>query len=149
MARFTYTKTVEHYSFNPPQMISEAEYNELKTKILRNPQAPIIDESAEQKSHDNLSTILMIGVVVLVIGLFGMFAFDDPQWWGVLLTILSTFGVLHPIINMGQMESSKNRLKAEQDRILFYRELKEMIRKSNSHKEFCIFYQFKYGHFYK
>ena len=147
MARFTYTKTVEHYSFSPPQMISEAEYNELKTKILRNPQAPIIDESAEQKSHDNLSTILMIGVVFLVIGLFGMFAFDEPQWWGVLLTILSTFGVLHPIINMGQMESSKNKLRAEQDRILFYRDLKEIIQKSRSYQEFRILYQLKYGLF--
>jgi hypothetical protein len=148
MARFTYTKTVEHYSFNPPTSISEEEFNVLKIKIMKNPEAPLTNENAQQKSHDNLSTILLIGVVFLVTGLFGMFAFDEPQWWGVLLTILSTFGVLHPAINMGQMESSKNRLKAEQDRILFYRELKEMIRKSNSHKEFCVFYQFKYGHFF-
>ena len=147
MARFTYTKTVEHYSFNPPQIISEAEYNDLKTKILRNPQAPIIDESAEQKSYDKLTTVLMIGVLVLVIGLFGMFAFDEPKWWGVLLTILSIFGVLHPIVNMGQLESSKNKLRAEQDRILFYRDLKEIIQKSRSYQEFRILYQLKYGLF--
>jgi hypothetical protein len=147
MARFNYTKTVEHYSFNPPQMISEVEYNQLKTKILQNPDATLIDEQAEQKSHDNLSTVLMIGVLVLVIGLFGMFAFDEPKWWGVLLTILSIFGVLHPIVNMGQLESSKNKLRAEQDRILFYRDLKEIIQKSRSYQEFRILYQLKYGLF--
>lgn len=147
MARFNYTKTVEHYSFNTPQMISEVEYNQLKTKILQNPDATLIDEQAEQKSHDNLSTVLMIGVLVLVIGLFGMFAFDEPKWWGVLLTILSIFGVLHPIVNMGQLESSKNKLRAEQDRILFYRDLKEIIQKSRSYQEFRILYQLKYGLF--
>lgn len=145
MARFTYTKTVEQYSFNPPQMISEVEYNKFRTKILGNPEEPLIDEKDEQNSHDNLSTILMIGIVLLVIGLFGMFAFEEPKWWGVLLTILSTFGVLHPIVNMGQLESSKNKLRAEQNRIAFYRDLKEIIRKSNSYKDFCITYHIKYN----
>ena len=148
MARFNYTKTVEHYSFNPPQMISEVEYNQLKTKILQNPDATLIDEQAEQKSHDKLTTVLIIGVLVLVIGLFGMFAFKEPKWWGVLLTILSIFGVLHPIVNMGQLESSKNKLRAEQNRILFYCDLKDIIQKSRSYQEFRILYLLKYGLFY-
>lgn len=147
MARFTYTKTVEHYSFNPPQMISEVEYNQIKTKILQNPDASLIDEQAEEKSHDKLTTVLMIGVIILVIGLFGMFAFEEPKWWGVLLTILSTFGVIHPIVNMGQLESSKNKLRAEQNRILFYRDLKEMIGASKSYHEFCRTYHLKYGRY--
>jgi len=148
MARFTYTKTVEHYSFNPPTSISEEEYNLLKIKILRNPDAPLIDEEAQQKSHDKLTTILMAGIVVLIIGLIGMFAFEEPKWWGVLLTILSVFGVLHPIVNMGQLESSKNRVKAEQERINYFRNLKDMIQKSKSYSDFYIAYHLKYGLFY-
>jgi hypothetical protein len=148
MARFTYTKTVEHYSFNPPTSISEEEYNLLKLKIMINPDASLIDEEAQQKSHDKLTTILMVGIVFLIIGLIGMFAFEEPKWWGVLLTIISTFGVLHPIVNMGQLESSKNLLKAEQARINYFRNLKDLVQNSKSYTDFHIAYQLRYGRFY-
>jgi hypothetical protein len=148
MARFTYTKTIESYTFNPPKYISVEEFNQIKLQIRRNPDAPLIDENTVQNSHEKLTTILTFGVIALVIGLFGMFAFDTPQWWGVLLTILSVFGVLHPIVNMGQLESSRNQVAAEQQRINFYRELKNMIQTSQSYPEFCISYHLKYGRFY-
>lgn len=78
-----------------------------------------MDEKAVQNSHEKLTTILIFGTIALIIGVFGMFAFDSPQWWGVLLTIISVFGVLHPIVNMGQLESSRNRLEAEPKKFVF------------------------------
>jgi hypothetical protein len=77
-----------------------------------------------------------------------MFAFEEPKWWGVLLTIISTFGVLHPIVNMGQLESSKNLLKAEQARINYFRNLKDLVQNSKSYTDFHIAYQLRYGRFY-
>ena len=147
MARFTYTKTVESYTFNPPTSISEEEFNQFKLQIRRNPDVALIDENAVQNSHDKLTTILLFGVIALAIGLFGMFGFESPQWWGVILTLLSVFGVLHPIVNMGQLDSSRNRVAAEQKRINYYRGLKDMIQKSQSYQEFCISYHLKYGRF--
>ena len=145
MARFTYTKTVEYYNFTPPKSISEEEFKAYKTQINRNPNAPLMDEKAVQNSHEKLTTVLIFGIIALVIGLFGMFAFDSPQWWGVLLTLISVFGVLHPIVKMGQLESSRNRLEAEPKKIRFYRELKEMIKKSKTYQEFIIKYIIQYG----
>jgi hypothetical protein len=145
MARFTYSKTVENYSFNPPTMISEQEFNQLKSQIRQNPNAPLINENAVQNSHEKLTTILLFGVIALVIGLFGMFAFETPQWWGVLLTLLSVFGVLHPIVNMGQLESSRNRLAVEQKRINYFRELKTMIENCPDYSVFKLKYELKYG----
>jgi len=147
MARFTYTKTVESYTFNPPTFVSVEEFNQFKLQIRRNPDAALIDENAVQNSHDKLTTILIVGVIALAIGLFGMLGFESPQWWGVILTLLSVFGVLHPIVNMGQLDSSRNRLAAEQKRINYYRGLKNMIQKSQSYQEFCISYHLKYGRF--
>jgi hypothetical protein len=147
MARFKYTKTVENYSFNPPRNISEEQFNQLKSQIKRNPNEPLIDETSVQNSHERLTTLLTFGIIALLIGLFGMFGFDSPQWWGGLLTILSVFGVLHPIVNMGQLESSKNRLTAEQDRIRFYRNLKSMIQNSEDYISFRIKYERERSHF--
>lgn len=146
MARFTYTKTVENYTFNPPTSVSEEEFYQFKLQIRRNPDAPLINENAVQNSHEKLTTILTFGVIALVIGLFGMFGFDTPQWWGVLLTILSVFGVLHPIVNMGQLESSRNRVAAEQKRINYYRELKTMVENCPTYLEFKLKYELKYGY---
>jgi len=146
MARFTYTKTVENFTFNPSTTVSEEEFNQFKLQIRRNPDAPLIDENAVQNSHEKLTTILTFGVIALVIGLFGMFGFDTPQWWGVLLTILSVFGVLHPIVNMGQLESSRNRVAAEQKRISYYRELKTMVENCPTYLEFKLKYELKYGY---
>lgn len=145
MARFTYTKTVESYTFNPPATVSEEEFYQFKLQIRRNPNAPLIDENAVQNSHEKLTNILIVGFIALVIGLFGMFGFDTPQWWGVLLTLLSVFGVLHPIVNMGKLESSRNRLTAEQKRISYYRDLKTIIENCSNFEEFILKYELKYG----
>ncbi len=136
MARFTYTKTVENYSFVPPQMISEKEYILLKQQILQHPTEPLINEMEARNSHERLLTFLYVGVFLLIIGLIGMFADDTPKWWGVLLMFISVFGILHPIINEGQLESSRNRVRAHDEKIMYYRNLKKNITKTNSYLEF-------------
>ena len=145
MARYTYTKTVENYTFNPPNYISEEEYNQLKRQIRRNPSAALIDENSVQNSHDKLKTVLIFGIIALIIGLIGMFAFEEPQWWGGILLIISVFGVLHPLVNKGDLESSKNRLAAEQHRINYFRNLKKMVENNNDYRSFKIDYQRTYG----
>ena len=136
MARFTYTKTVENYSFVPPRMISEKEYTQLKQQILQNPSEPLINELEARNAHDRLLTFLYVGVFLLIIGLIGMFVDDTPKWWGVLLMFISVFGILHPIINEGQLESSRNRVRAHDEKIMYYRNLKKNIAKTNSYLEF-------------
>ena len=136
MARFTYTKTVENYSFVPPRMISEKEYTQLKQQILQNPSDPLINELEARNAHDRLLTFLYVGVFLLIIGLIGMFADDTPKWWGALAMFLSVFGCLHPIINEGRLESSRNRVRAYDEKIVYYRNLKKSIEKSNSYLEF-------------
>ena len=65
-----------------------------------------------------------------------MFVDDTPKWWGVLLMFISVFGILHPIINEGQLESSRNRVRAYDEKIEYYRNLKNTIVKTNSYLEF-------------
>ena len=136
MARFTYTKTVENYSFVPPRMISEKEYTQLKQQILQNPSDPLINELEARNAHDRLLTFLYVGVFLLIIGLIGMFVDDTPKWWGVLLMFISVFGILHPIINEGQLESSRNMVRAYDQKIMYYKNLKNTIVKTNSYLEF-------------
>ena len=136
MARFTYTKTIESYSFVPPRMISEKEYTQLKQQILQNPSDPLINELEARNAHDRLLTFLYVGVFLLIIGLIGMFANKEPTWWGCILLLVSVFGFIHPVINEGQLESSRNRVRAYDEKIVYYRNLKKSIEKSNSYLEF-------------
>lgn len=89
-----------------------------------------------RNAHDRLLTFLYVGVFLLIIGLIGMFVDDTPKWWGVLLMFISVFGILHPIINEGQLESSRNRVRAYDEKIVYYRNLKNTIVKTNSYLEF-------------
>jgi hypothetical protein len=136
MARFTYTKTVESYSFVPPRMISEKEYNSLKLQVLQNPSEPLIDEMQARNSHERLLQFLYLGVFLFAIGLIGMFANKEPTWWGCILLLVSVFGFIHPVINEGQLESSRNRVRAHDEKIMYYRNLKKNIAKTNSYLEF-------------
>ena len=144
MARITYTKTIENYNFSIPSFISEEQYIFMKIELQKNPNTPLIDENTIQKSHDKLTTVLVIGIIVFIIGLFGMFAFETPQWWGGILMIISAFGVLHPIVNMGQLESSRNKLIVEQKRIEYFRALKIMLLNSSNYDNFKMNYRNKF-----
>jgi hypothetical protein len=86
-----------------------------------------------------------VGVVLLVIGLFGLLASETPQWWGGILVFISVLGILHPIVNGGVYESSKNSVNNFQDEIKFYQNLKEMIKKSDSYIDFAREYRLKFG----
>jgi hypothetical protein len=144
MARITYTKTIENYNFSIPSFISEEQYIFMKIELQKNPNTPLIDENTIQKSHDKLTTVLVIGIIVFIIGLFGMFAFETPQWWGGILMIISAFGVLHPIVNMGQLESSRNKLIVEQKRIEYFRALKIILLNSSNYDNFKMNYRNKF-----
>jgi hypothetical protein len=144
MARITYTKTIENYNFSIPSFISEEQYIFMKIELQNNPNTPLIDENTIQKSHDKLTTVLVIGIIVFIIGLFGMFAFETPQWWGGILMIISAFGVLHPIVNMGQLESSRNKLIVEQKRIEYFRALKIILLNSSNYDNFKMNYRNKF-----
>jgi hypothetical protein len=148
MAKITYTKTVYDIKFRAPQVISEVEFNQYKRFISLNPNASLINEQRSEKSHDKLTGFVLIGVVLLIIGLIGLFGFDSPQWWGGVSMVVSVFGILHPILNGGVYESSKNSVKNFSDEIKFYRELKELIKDSSSYADFNYRYQVKY-HFFR
>lgn len=144
MARITYTKTIENYNFSIPSYISEEQYILMKIEVQKNSNVPLIDENTVQKSHDKLTTVLCIGIIVLIIGLYGMFAFESPKWWGGILMIISIFGVLHPIVNMGKLESSKNKLVVEQKRIEYFRALKIILLNSTDYDSFKKSYNKKF-----
>ena len=136
MARFTYTKIVENYSFVPPRTISEKEYNLYKQQILQHPTEPLINEMEARNSHQRLLQFLYLGVFLFAIGIIGMFANEEPTWWGCILLLVSVFGFIHPVINEGQLESSRNRVRAHNEKIMYYRNLKKNITKTNSYLEF-------------
>jgi len=145
MARITYTKTVYYFKFTPPKEISEPEFIQYKRFIQLNPNKPLIDEQRSERSHDRLTGFVLVGIILLIIGLIGMFGFDSPQWWGVVATIISVLGILHPIINGGVYESSKNSVNNFQDEIKFYQNLKEMIKNSDIYSDFAREYRLKFG----
>lgn len=145
MARITYTKTVYNFKFTPPKEISEPEFIQYKRFIQLNPNKPLIDEQRSERSHDRLTGFVLVGIILLIIGLIGMFGFDSPQWWGVVATIISVLGILHPIINGGVYESSKNSVNNFQDEIKFYQNLKEMIKNSDIYSDFAREYRLKFG----
>ena len=146
MARITYTKTIENYSFKPPRSISLSEYIALKNQIENQPNKPLIDEDTVQKSHEKLQLLIIVGVLLLAVGLIGLFAMETPTWWGGLLTIISIFGILHPSINSGNWESSRNRVAVEETRIAYFRHLKRLIETSKDFSDFQLNYskQFNY-----
>ena len=144
MARITYTKTVYNIPFTPPKEIAEIEYIQYKRFIQLNPNKALIDEQRSERSHDRLTGFILVGVVLLVIGLFGLLASETPQWWGGILVFISVLGILHPIVNGGVYESSKNSVNNFQDEIKFYRNLKEMIKNSDSYSDFARQYFLKY-----
>jgi amino acid transporter len=141
MARFEYTKTVEHYSFKAPRMISEEDFNIIKMKIRMNPSEPLIDEKTVERSHDRLSGILLIGVAAVAISLIALFNSKEPPGWAIIILLIGVFGVLHPIVNMGNYESSKNQLNAERDRIQYFRKLKDIVSQSTDYRTFQINYR--------
>lgn len=147
MARITYTKTVYDIKFRAPKEISEVEFNQYKRFISLNPNTPLINEQRSEQSHDRLTGFVMVGVVLLIIGLIGMFGFDSPQWWGVVSMLISVFGILHPIVNGGVYESSKNSVENFSDEVKFYRDLKELVKTSSNYSEFNYRYQVKYNLF--
>lgn len=136
MARFEYTKTVEHYSFNPPRFISQEDYNIMKMKLQMNPHAPLINETDALKGSDRMNIIVLVGFIALAIGLIGMFSNDNPPGWAVILVLISVFGVLHPLVNMGAWESSRNRARAEEMRIQYFRKVKALINTTSDYSAF-------------
>jgi hypothetical protein len=146
MARFEYTRTIEHYTFTPPRFISREDYEQLKKQIEKHPKLPLVDEENVEKSHGRLSAVLFIGILALVIGLFVAFSSDEPPGWAILLIMGSIFGVLHPLMNMGTFQSSQNKVEAERQRIAFYRRLKEFISTSRDYNEFRETYEKSYGY---
>ncbi|MEY3198493.1 MAG: hypothetical protein RJA13_451 [Bacteroidota bacterium] len=106
---------------------------------------PLIDEKARQSFHDKLTKLVTVGTVAFAIGLIRVLAFDSLQWWGGILLIISLFGILHPIVNMGQLESSRNRVEAEHKKISYYREIKRMLENCSNYLEFILRYELKYG----
>ena len=147
MARFEYTRTVEHYTFTPPRIVSEQDFNIIKMKIRQNPHAPLIDETSAEASHNSMGGLVLIGIVALVIALIGMFSSDTPPGWSVILMLISVFGILHPLVNTGSYESSRNYMKADQDRIAYFRTLKGMVNESPDYPTFKIRYWRIYGGF--
>jgi hypothetical protein len=137
MARFEYTKTVEHYSFNPPRMVSEEDFRIMKMKIKMNPEARLIDEKEAEKKHEHLSLLVFFGLVAMGIGLIGMFSNDNPPGWSIVLLLISLFGVLHPLLNMGTYESSKNYIRAERERVQYFRKLKNIVNESPDYYTFA------------
>jgi hypothetical protein len=144
MARLEYTKTIEHYSFTAPRFVSEEDFLIIKMKIKQNPSAPLINESSVEDSHDRLTGFLIIGIIAFIFGLIGMLSSNNPPAWSIILLLLSVLGVIHPLINMGTYESSRNRKHAEQQRISYFRKLKELVKESNDYAQF----RMKYGRIY-
>ncbi len=145
MARFEYTRTVEHYSFRVPRMVSEEDYNIIKMKIRMNPSEPLIDEKMVERGHDRLSGILLIGVFGLTISLITLFNSEVAPIWAIIVLLTSVFGVLHPILNMGTYESSRNQLNAERDRIQYFRKLKNIVSQSPDYRTFQANYRRQFG----
>jgi hypothetical protein len=79
MARITFTKIVYDIKFRAHIVISEAEFNQYKRFIRPNHNSLSINAQRSDKSHYRLTGFVMVGVVLLIIGLIGMFGFDSPQ----------------------------------------------------------------------
>jgi hypothetical protein len=151
MPKFNYTKTVYHYSFNPPSTITKAEYESYKQMLKVDPRADLAPDSGVRKRNDFMYVLVVIGIICFLIGLFtclGAEKSSDAPGWAICMVFGSLFFVLHPIINGGKLESSINEDKADNDRTQFYENLRAMIISSNSYEEFIGKYRLKYRAYY-
>lgn len=150
MPKFKYTRTVSHYTFIPPERISETEYNSIKRLLQSHPDADIGGgpNEEEQESDDRMYLLLVIGIIGFFVGLLTNLSYDSPAetpGWSTLLMIGSVFFILHPILNTGRLQSSVNRSNAEKSKKAFYKELGKMILKSSSYFSFSQEYQRRFG----
>ena len=144
MARFEYTRTVEYYSFNPPSYISEGQFYQMKSQINKHPNLPLVDEESGEKSHSRLLGVLLIGVIALVVSLIVLKSSEEAPIWAIITLLFSVFGVLFPILNGGILESSRNRVQADRARVDYFRNLKNMVAKTNDYREFILEYKKRY-----
>ena len=151
MPKFRYTRVVTNYTFTPPQNISEADYNTLKNLFKINPHADIgglkKEMEEDRKDNEKMNTILTIGLICFFIGLLAMLSSDNNQW-GFILMFLSLVFSIHPIINTGILQSSKNKASAFKDKQAYFTDLKKMIINSSNYKNFSKDYGKKYNPFY-
>lgn len=136
MARFEYTSTIAHYSFSIPEFVSEENYNLLKMKVIMNPSAPLIEETSAESKHEKLTLLIVIGIIALGIGLLGIFSTENPPGWSIILILISVFGILHPLLNMGTYQSSQNYINAEREKIEYFQKLKRIIMSSSDYRGF-------------
>ena len=116
-------------------------------KIQMNPEAPLIEENNAESRHGVLTIIVVIGFIAVIIALFGMFSSENPPGWSIGLMLISVFFVLHPLINMGTFESSKNYIRAERERVQYFRKLKSIVNESSDYYTFRDKYErFIYKH---
>jgi len=139
MARFEYTRTVSQYYFKPPESISIEQYNAFKSILRDNPLEDFMPKENGGKKNTIIYALVIIGFALTAIGI-------ALEIW--LLVFLSVWLILHPLVNMGTLQSSVNQDRAERARRDFYRDLKEMITQSSSYYEFEKSYKKKYSLLY-
>jgi hypothetical protein len=136
MARLEYTRTIEQYSFSVPQFVSEENYNLMKLKIKMNPNLPLVDGTKAESKHEQITILVVIGFIALGIGLFGMLSSENPPGWSILLLLISVFGILHPLVNMGTFQSSQNCIRAEREKNQYFERLKQIVISSYDYRSF-------------
>jgi len=145
-----WTKTIKYYSFTPPDTVSETKYDEYKNKIKNYPLCNLNDNST--KSSGNLIyLVLTIGFIGFFLGIFYLFMKkpSDIPGWIYIYFMSSIFFILHPLINMGKLESFRNKKKAEGEKQEYYDDIKLMIMKTKSYSEFISQYKKKYNRVFK
>jgi hypothetical protein len=106
-----YTVYVRNYQFNPPNQITESEYNYYKQLIKSDPKAKLNATLPENPLKKGLRIAAKIGLAPLY-----MFA---------------------PGAAEGDIKSAINKSRAKREEDEFYQELKKMVIESNSFGEFC------------
>jgi hypothetical protein len=139
MARFEYTRTVSQYYFRPPESISLDLYNSYKSLLRDKPMEDLMPKDNVGKKNTIVYALVIIGFALTAVGI-------ALEIW--LLVFLSVWLILHPLVNMGTLQSSVNQDRAERARRDFYRDLKEMITQSSSYYEFEMLYKKKYSSLY-
>lgn len=149
MPKFSYTKTVYHYSFTPPATIARAEYESYKQMLRVDPNANLATQSGVRKRNDFKYVILFIGIVCCLIGLLTCLSAEkSPPGWAIAMFFLSLMFVVFPFIGGGALESSMNEDKADNDRNQFYNDLRLIIINSSSYEEFIGKYRQRYQYRY-
>jgi hypothetical protein len=148
MARFKYTETVYNYTFTPPSVISEIEFQSYKQMLKANPNANIFKETNVKKKNERIYFLLIVGIICFLVGMIALFSSEDTNdapGWAFPLIFVSIFFVLHPIVNTGILRSSINENRADTERSKYYTDLKSLIINSSTYPEFSIKYKAKYG----